>query len=223
VTGSSKWDRVDGSISTSPANAKVWHELRQVGAAVRAPDVIEEAQLVCDHMASRARQNVEVIVTRLAEQGYRFHANDDDETPVVPHHPPGPDSPALAAWLQARFDMVPLTLLSWVRLVGDVWLVGTHPLWTASASADPLVIEVEGARYPGASITDHFDGEYRAHQRWASESTVDIGPFVLPVAPDRLHKDNVISKRRIPWLRHIPGAVGGSPVPRQEPPTAVRR
>jgi hypothetical protein len=53
--------------------------------------------------------------------------------------------------------LLPLTLLSWVRLVGDVWLVGTHLLWTASAPADPLVIEVEGAWYPGASITDHFD------------------------------------------------------------------
>jgi hypothetical protein len=44
-----------------------------------------------------------------------------------------------------------MTLLSWVRLVGDVWLVGTHPQWAESASADPLVIEAEGSRYPGAT------------------------------------------------------------------------
>jgi hypothetical protein len=171
--------------------AEVWHELRQIGGAIRQSDLVEEAQLVCDHMASRARQNVETIVARLAEQGYRFHTNDDDQTPIVPHSAPGPAAPDLAAWLQARFGMVPLTLLSWVRLVGDVWLVGTHPQWTASASADPLVIEVEGARYPGESMKDHFDAEHEAHQRWASESTEDVGPFVLPVAPDRLHKDNV--------------------------------
>jgi hypothetical protein len=171
--------------------AEVWHELRQLGAAVREPDVVEEAQRVCDHMASRARQNIETIVSRLTEQGYRFHTNDDDQTPVVPHHPPGPHAPELAAWLQAHFGMVPLTLLSWVRLVGDVWLVGTHPRWTSSASADPLVIEVEGARYPGESITDYFDDEHEAHQQWASESTEAVGPFVLPLAPDHLHKDNV--------------------------------
>ena len=111
--------------------------------------------------------------------------------PSLPTTPPGEDAAGLAAWLQARFDMVPLTLLSWVRLVGDVWLVGSHPLWTASASADPLVIEVEGARYPGASIKDHFDAEHQAHQQWASEAVEDVGPFVLPVAPDRLHKDNI--------------------------------
>lgn len=100
-------------------------------------------------MAMRARQNVATIVSRLAGQGYRFHTNDDEHTPIAAHHPPSPDAPELAVRLQAHLGRVPLTLLSWVRLVGDVWLVGTHPQWTASASADPLVIEVEGTRYPG--------------------------------------------------------------------------
>jgi hypothetical protein len=45
-----------------------------------------------------------------------------------------------------------MTFLSWVRLVGDVWLVRTHPQWAASASADPLMIEAEGSRYPGEPI-----------------------------------------------------------------------
>jgi len=56
---------------------RVWHELRQLGGAVREPGLIEEAQLVCDEMACRARQNVEVIIERLSSAGYRFHANDD--------------------------------------------------------------------------------------------------------------------------------------------------
>jgi len=38
---------------------------------------------------------------------------------------------------EARFGPVPLTLLSWVRIVGDVWLVGTHPLWPESAGRGP--------------------------------------------------------------------------------------
>jgi hypothetical protein len=36
--------------------------------------------------------------------------------------------------LAERFGLVPLTALSWVRLVGDLWLVGTHPHWATSAS-----------------------------------------------------------------------------------------
>jgi hypothetical protein len=51
---------------------QVWQELRQLGSAVREPGLAAEAQLVCDEMARRARHNVEVIVERLAAQGYRF-------------------------------------------------------------------------------------------------------------------------------------------------------
>lgn len=61
-----------------------------------------------------------MIVDRLTRDGYRFHANDDAQTPRVPHVPPTPDAAEHAAWLQERFGPVPLTLLSWVRIVGDV-------------------------------------------------------------------------------------------------------
>jgi hypothetical protein len=162
-----------------------------MGAAVREGDLGVEAQEVCDEMARRARHNIEIIVERLAEQGYRFHTNDDHQEPVVPTHPPGADAPRLVAWLQANFDAVPMTLLSWVRLVGDVWLVGTHPRWPESASADPLVIEAEGARYPGESFEDHFEDPLLAHREMSSSGVDDADPFVLALAPDHLHKDNV--------------------------------
>ncbi|GAA2708157.1 hypothetical protein [Actinoplanes palleronii] len=67
---------------------QVWQELRQLGGAVRSGEWAQEAQLVCDEMARRARQNVEVIVERLSQGGYRFHANDDEQTPVPAHTPP---------------------------------------------------------------------------------------------------------------------------------------
>src|SRR5688500_8027807 len=126
---------------------QVWQELRQLGSAVRASDWAHEAQLVCDEMARRARHNVELIVDRLSSDGYRFHTNDDAQTPVQPHIPPSAAATAHADWLEQRFTTVPMTLLSWVRIVGDVWLVGTHPEWSSSARADPLVIELEGSRY----------------------------------------------------------------------------
>ena len=67
---------------------RVWDELRQLGSTVREPDRFEEAQLVCDEMARRARQNVEMIVERLSSEGYRFHTNDYAQTPVTPYVPP---------------------------------------------------------------------------------------------------------------------------------------
>ncbi len=84
-----------------------------------------------------------------------------------------------------------MTLRSWTRIVGDVWLVGTHPQWSTSASGDPLVIELEGSRYPGApSSRDYFDDEWN-HWREDCAQGANAGVFVLPLAPDRLHKENV--------------------------------
>jgi len=47
-------------------------------------------------------------------------------TGSTPHVPPSAGGAALAGWLTDRFGPVPMTLLSWIRLVGDVWLVGTQ-------------------------------------------------------------------------------------------------
>jgi hypothetical protein len=169
---------------------QVWAELRELGGAVRRPGLAPEAQLVCDEMARRGRHNVEVIVARLASQGYRFHSNDFAQTPVMPWVPPSARAAQHAAWLQERFGPVPMTVLSWVRIVGDIWLVGTHPQWPESASGDPLVIELEGSRYPGESIADEYEHKFRFWREWA-EQDPGAGPFTLDIAPDRLHKDNI--------------------------------
>jgi hypothetical protein len=130
-------------------------------------------------MARRARQNVEVIIERLSSAGYRFHSNDDAQEddaqePVTPHFPSAAGAAAHADWLAGRFGPVPMTLLSWVRLVGDVWLVGTHPQWAGSASADPLVIEAEGSRYLGEPIRGCFDSE---HEVWEAALARDLLPL----------------------------------------------
>ena len=170
---------------------QVWQELRLLGGAVRESEWAEDAQQVCDEMARRARHNIERIIERLTGEGYRFHRNDDEETPRTPHIPPTPDAAAHADWLEQRFGPVPMTLLSWVRIVGDVWLVGTHPQWATSAAADPLVLRVEGSHYPDEpSIRGHYDSEWTSWQERREEDPDGTGLFVLPLAPDRFHKDN---------------------------------
>ncbi|MGK5680231.1 hypothetical protein [Actinoplanes sp. URMC 104] len=65
-----------------------------------------------------------------------------------------------------------MALLSWTRIVGDVWLVGTHPQWPDSASGDPLVIEVEGSRYPGdSSIREYFEDQWDAWRDTAQRTS----------------------------------------------------
>ena len=168
---------------------RFWHELRQLGAAVREPGLREQAQAVCDEMAWRARRNVEVIIRRLTNAGYRFHSS-DAQNPGAPHVPPAAGARAHAQWLAERFGPVPMTLLTWVRLVGDVWLVGTHPQWAASASADPLVIEAQGSRYPDEPVSRYFEGEHEEWRERAARDPGDAGLFVLPLSPDRLIKEN---------------------------------
>jgi hypothetical protein len=174
----------------------VWHELRQLGGAIRESEWAAEAQLVCDEMARRARHNVEVIVQRLVNDGYQFHTNDDKQTPVTPHVPPTVTADADADWLEQLFGAIPMTLRSWIRIVGDVWLIGTHPQWSASARADPLVIEVEGSRYTGtSSMRAEVEGEWAWWQQTYAQRTEAVGVFRLPLAPDLLTKANISGGR----------------------------
>jgi hypothetical protein len=169
---------------------QVWWELRQLGAAVRSPEVINEARAVCDEMAVRARFNVEVIIDRLTSQGFRFHSNDGERTLVEAFRPADSRVADLIDTLESRWGPIPLVVSSWMRLVGDVWLVGTHPDWVQSNKADPLVMELEGSRYPDNPMLGYWASEYEA---WEDISQHDphLGGFVMPVSPDRLHKANV--------------------------------
>lgn len=169
-------------------HAEVWHELRQAGDRVRGTELEEPARAVCDEMARRARHNVETLVGRLREQGYLAHLNDETESPLEPWIPPTPDAPGHVAWLEERFGPVPFALTSWMRIVGDVWLVGTHPDWPESSAADPLVLQVEGSHFPRSSFRDRTEME---HEAWREAELPDGEPFRLPLAPDHLHKANV--------------------------------
>jgi hypothetical protein len=83
-----------------------------------------------------------------------------------------------------------MTLRSWTLIVGDVWLVGTHPQWAASASADPLVIEVEGSLYADDPIRNYFEESHESWQEYRDMYSAS-SQFVLPLAPDSLHKQNI--------------------------------
>jgi hypothetical protein len=168
----------------------VWHELRQLGSTVRNSGLHWEAQAVCDEMARRARQNVEAIVERLSSAGYRFHRNDNAQTPTTSYVPPTAAAREHADWLDERFGPLPMTLRSWTLIVGDVWLVGTHPQWAASASADPLVIEVEGSLYADDPIRNYFEESHESWQEYRDMYSAS-SQFVLPLAPDSLHKQNI--------------------------------
>jgi hypothetical protein len=140
-------------------------------------------------MAWRARLNIEVIIERLTSAGYLFHSPDAIRA-RTPHIPSTPTAEEHAVWLEDRFGPVPMTVLSWVRIVGDVSLIGTHPQWPDLGSADPLVIELEGARHPGQQFRRHHKED---HDLWREEAAEqhEGEPYLLAVAPDLFHKQNV--------------------------------
>jgi hypothetical protein len=49
------------------------------------------------------------------------------------------------------------------------------------------VIELEGSRWPEEPMQRYFEGELESWHEWAGADRM----FVLPVAPDRIHKNNV--------------------------------
>jgi len=57
------------------------------------------------------------------------------------------------------------------------------------SATDPLVVELEGSRYPGSSMRDFVLEEVDAWREVSADP--ETGPFVLPVAPDRLTKGDV--------------------------------
>ncbi|MCL1919176.1 MAG: hypothetical protein FWG14_12945 [Peptococcaceae bacterium] len=174
----------------SGQQSQVWSELRQLGKWVREPEYLPAAQAVCDEMASRARHNIEILVDRLTAQGYQFHSNDDEKTPIKPFYPAVSTDAGMVDWLEQQVGPIPLTLASWIRFVGDVWFVGTHPDWLEAVDADPLVIQVAGSHYPKEEIRESFYEDYDNWKEYSEEDPEHAGMFVLPVSPDCLHKAN---------------------------------
>jgi hypothetical protein len=53
---------------------EVWNDLIALGDKVRDKSILPDAQAVADETMRRARQNLEMLIPRLAEVGYRFAA-----------------------------------------------------------------------------------------------------------------------------------------------------
>lgn len=178
---------------TSGQQAQVWHELRRLGDRVREPEVLEQAQAVCDEMARRARRNIELIIGRLRGIGYEFFTNDDERKPIEPLAGPTAQAQELVRWLEHQIGPVPLAVSSWMRIVGDVWLVGAAPGWPDADKADPLVIQLELAHYEDSleNIQDYLVDDLEDWREYAADSPEEAGLFVLPVGPDRLTKANI--------------------------------
>ena len=162
---------------------RVWAELVALGPAVREEPLASDAYAVARETMRRAGGNVDRIIRRLRDIGYRFeHAPVSEWVPnLAVHVPPAPDAGERIAHLEATAGMLPLSLRAWYEEVGSVSLMGRHPDWDPHAYPDPLVVEgLEG-----------WEFEYECWQDAQEQDPEYPYPFPLPIAPDALHKQNV--------------------------------
>ena len=160
----------------------VWAELRALGPAVRDEPIASDANAVARETMRRAKENVERIVARLGQIGYRFEIAPLSTWIPNPdfHRPPSADLGGRIAELEATAGRLPLSLRAWYEIVGEVDLEGGHPDWDQRVYSDPLVVEGLAG----------WDYEYRDWQYDVEGEDVHE-PFVLPIAPDFFHKANV--------------------------------
>lgn len=156
---------------------EVWDELPGDDSPGRSPDALA----VIDETMRRVRANLEVIVRRLAALSYEFGRYPSGEP--VPAYSVPPGKPAseevLGAWIsqiELAAGAIPASLKAFWRCIGSVDLVGFKADW--GEYLDPLVVYA-----PNAAIADLED--------WLGDVEGERGAFLLPIAPDVFHKDDV--------------------------------
>ena len=123
----------------------MWAELVSRGAAIRVEPLYSQARAVADAMMQRARHNVDLLVPRLQQLGYRF------VDPERVWNPPNPATLRALDDLEREHGSVPLVLRVWFEVVGSVNFMGAHPRLSSNADldwggseridGDPLVVD----------------------------------------------------------------------------------
>jgi hypothetical protein len=131
---------------------QVWAALLDLGAAVRGEQYSADAEGVAHETMKRARHNVELLIRRLDELGYRFYAPAEEGIqwlgPTGPrtstrdflrYMPPDRDTPQELADIERCFGILPLSLRAWYEIVGGVEFRGDHPTLAGFLGARPTV------------------------------------------------------------------------------------
>lgn len=119
--------------------------------------------------------SIRLLVKRLNERGFEF------ECPAEVF--PGPEDGAAAAIarIEREVGAVPLALRLFWQRVGSVNFCGSHAEWQGNEYPDPLVV------YPPSAAIDELE-QFLADREERLRCSL---PFLVPVAPDALHKEDV--------------------------------
>lgn len=156
---------------------EVWQELSRCDSL----DPLPGAAAVIGETMRRVRLDLEVIVDRLRTHDYEFGRYPDGQ-PMASYTGPLTEPVSQEALedsinrIESAAGAIPTSLKAFWVGVGSIDLVGFKADW--GEYLDPLVV-----CGPSAVIPDLED--------WQADAESDRGAFLLPIAPDVLHKDNV--------------------------------
>lgn len=131
--------------------------------------------MTLEHRIKTIGDAIHLLARRLASQGFVFDRPDE----VFPG--PEPSAARAVARIEREIGNVPLSIKLFWQFVGSVDFCGFHPEWHGCDSADALVV------FP-PSIAIH---ELEAFLADKEERLKQRSPFLIPIAPDDLHKINV--------------------------------
>ena len=154
---------------------QVWADLVALGAEVRGDPHAADALAVAYETMHRVEANVRTLVERLSAMNYTF-TTDPDSDGGRPTHLTGPSNVRKEiADFEKQVGAMPLSLRAFYEVVGEVNLIGHHPILDPKGNTvapDPLVV------YGFDEGVIEYDDED------------DEGPSAITIAPDDLHKAN---------------------------------
>lgn len=164
---------------------QVWSELYSIGDAIRHEPLFSDALAVTRETMIRVSENINELVRRLNSLNYDFGVYPLDGSNVVgyksPYNLPLPNiiNKILECEAMQGIESLPLSLKVFWEVVGDVDFSGFHP--RMPRFSDPLIV------FPVETI----DASYPEWRYAVDEGDLEAGKFLVPLAPDYYHKENV--------------------------------
>ncbi len=172
----------------------IWAELLALGERVREEPVYSDALAVARETMRRVRHNIEMLVPRLEQVGYRFGYEwlEEDELDFADHQPPvfappKPDVQERVTELETLAGVLPLSLQAWYETVGAVNFVGMEPehwrqLAPVDTARDAFLAFLDSHPHASAEEVQQYLREHPALTASSEEEQVGLDPLqVFPI------------------------------------------
>jgi hypothetical protein len=148
---------------------QVWQELIDLGTGIQHEPVHSEALAVARETMKRARINVETLVQRLHDMGYRF---------INPAPLAGPTNRQELDDFE-KIAPLPLSIRAWYELVGEVDFGGSHPTLAHSTSHAYFRVKDKPPHYVPYPIPDRFRNTPEERRRDPYKDRFYSQPFAI--------------------------------------------